>query len=1058
MSTVAEVSAKITADVSSFTRGMQSASRAADDLKRETDTLRKQSIDVNTNPFIAAVNNANKHLDSFQTEIVKSKDQSLDANTRPFIDAVDSANRHLDALQADAKHPITVHGSVAGLTGQTTAAQAGMAGMAGSAKKTGGAMGVLGKGMMVAGVAAVGVGMLGMALGKTAQKAQESAAVANTTAQIIRNTGGAAKVTSTQVAALATSISEKTGKDDEAIQSGMNLLLTFQKVSNAGTGQAAVFDRASAAAVDLAATGFTSIEGASKMLGKALNDPTKGMTALGRAGVKFTDGEAKKIKAMQKSGDLLGAQQVILDKVEGKVKGVAAASASPIEKISTQFENLQEVIGASLLPVISDLSKTLGPVFAQIGPPLGKVVGILGGAFTQVLTALTPVLGPLTEAFASIAGIVGGALVSVITAMTPTLTLIATIFADLASTIGPILAPVLAVIAKLIGAILTAVAPLLPPLAELIQTIFKAAAPILLIVGDALIQVVNALMPIVAAITPILPMVGQMVTLMGTILTPILEALSPVIVVLAGVLANLLGRSIGLTMAGIGGLIQVFAKVAPFVINNVTIPVVNAFISFASGILGAAETAFSWVPGLGDKLGEAKSALDTFKGTATTAMKGAADKISTEGDRIGESMRLAGKEMLVNGPPEAKTAGKALGINYAAGMVGVLPKSTAAAKQHANAAQAALNKKNLDVHKAGATAGTKIADGMKSAKPTVDAAAKTVAGGLATGVTTEITRQTPAVEAAARAMGARAAAAVKTGAQVSSPSKATIYVGRMIALGLQVGISKERGRVVQEAKMAAADALAAVKAANKAVREAKTPADKAQALRDLTRAQWAYADALAASKNAGKDFDRQFLTAGIEAAAAALDRYKAKARNALDLFTSVRDAMKGFGGITSIALPDGATPGITDILGNMQAKLGAIKAFGSDLQRLRKLGLNNAVLQDIISAGPIQGDQIAQAILNTAKGGAAGVAQVNQAQRELVTAGGVVGDAASQSQYGMTGAQARGVVNTKITVASGGIVINFGDGVRAGDRTAIRGVVDVAVRKALAAAAREAAK
>jgi hypothetical protein len=150
-------------------------------------------------------------------------------------------------------------------------------------------------------------------------EARESQQVGAKTTAIIKATGGAAKISAGQVGALTTAISNKTGMDDEAIQAGSNLLLTFRNVRNEAGKGSDVFDRATAAAVDLSKAGFGSITGASKQLGKALKDPVKGISALNRAGVTFTDQQKEQIKALVKSGDTLGAQKIILGEVEHQV-------------------------------------------------------------------------------------------------------------------------------------------------------------------------------------------------------------------------------------------------------------------------------------------------------------------------------------------------------------------------------------------------------------------------------------------------------------------------------------------------------------------------------------------------------------------------------------------------------------------------------------------------------------------------------------------------------------------------------------------------------------------
>ena len=166
----------------------------------------------------------------------------------------------------------------------------------------------LGIGAVMAGGAALG--RFTDFLGASVAEARESEKVGKTTAQIIKSTGGAAKVSAGQVGDLAEALSEKAGVDDEVIQTGANLLLTFKNVRNEAGDGAKVFDRATAAAVDLSAAGFGSVDGAAKMLGKALNDPLKGISALSRAGVTFTlSGSATDVWAAGTFGSVLHSAQ-----------------------------------------------------------------------------------------------------------------------------------------------------------------------------------------------------------------------------------------------------------------------------------------------------------------------------------------------------------------------------------------------------------------------------------------------------------------------------------------------------------------------------------------------------------------------------------------------------------------------------------------------------------------------------------------------------------------------------------------------------------------------------
>jgi acid phosphatase family membrane protein YuiD len=200
-------------------------------------------------------------------------------------------------------------------------------------------------------------------------EARESRKVGALTESIIKSTGGAAKISAKQVGELATSISNKTGVDDEAIQSGSNLLLTFKNVRNEVGKGAQIFDRATAAAVDLSAAGFGDVNSASKMLGKALNDPLKGISALGKAGVTFTEDQKKQIATLVETGKTLEAQKIILQEVESQVGGAAAAAADPMAKLGVIIGNTKEAIGTAFLPMIDKAATFLGD---KIPSAIGK--------------------------------------------------------------------------------------------------------------------------------------------------------------------------------------------------------------------------------------------------------------------------------------------------------------------------------------------------------------------------------------------------------------------------------------------------------------------------------------------------------------------------------------------------------------------------------------------------------------------------------------------------------------------------------------------------------------
>lgn len=209
----------------------------------------------------------------------------------------------------------------------------------------------------VGATAAVGLGALAVG---AYQAAAESAKIARETERVIKTTGGAANVTAQQVGDLAGSISDLTGADDELIQGSANLLLTFTNIKNvAGEGND-VFSQATALSLDMATALGTDASGAAIQLGKALNDPIKGITALSKSGVSFTEDQKEQIKVLQESGDTLGAQKIILGELSKEFAGAAAAASTPLDHLKVQFGNVQEAIGARLIPIVDSAATWIG--------------------------------------------------------------------------------------------------------------------------------------------------------------------------------------------------------------------------------------------------------------------------------------------------------------------------------------------------------------------------------------------------------------------------------------------------------------------------------------------------------------------------------------------------------------------------------------------------------------------------------------------------------------------------------------------------------------------------
>src|SRR5688572_6484355 len=165
------------------------------------------------------------------------------------------------------------------------------------------------------------------------REAEDAVRVGRLTEAVIKSTGGAAGVTAAQVEKLAGNLSKVAAVDDEVIQSAANVLLTFTRVKDQVGAGNDVFTRTTAAALDMSAALGGDLQGSVLQLGKALNDPVAGMSALTRSGVSFTEQQKDQIKTLAESGDLLGAQKIILAEVNQEFAGAAAANATATDRL-----------------------------------------------------------------------------------------------------------------------------------------------------------------------------------------------------------------------------------------------------------------------------------------------------------------------------------------------------------------------------------------------------------------------------------------------------------------------------------------------------------------------------------------------------------------------------------------------------------------------------------------------------------------------------------------------------------------------------------------------------
>jgi hypothetical protein len=250
---------------------------------------------------------------------------------------------------------------------------------------------------------------------KAADAAIESREAAAQVESALKSMGPVAGRTADQLSELAANLQKTSSFDDDEILKKVTAnMLTFGNV----TGK--VFDEAQQMAVDLSARLGQDLQSSTIMLGKALNDPVKGLTALSRVGVSFTKEQETMIKAMAKAGDVAGAQGLMLEELKKQYGGAAQAArdAAPGSDTVDAWREFEETIGElilNVLPVITDMMTVMLNAFNAMGPEmtaivvgavallaaLGPIITVVGAVVTAV-GFLTPLLAGLVPIIAAV--------------------------------------------------------------------------------------------------------------------------------------------------------------------------------------------------------------------------------------------------------------------------------------------------------------------------------------------------------------------------------------------------------------------------------------------------------------------------------------------------------------------------------------------------------------------------------------------------------------------------------------------------------------------------------
>lgn len=235
----------------------------------------------------------------------------------------------------------------------------------------------------------------------------------------LKSTANAANLNREALDAQALSLMKQSLFDDDAITGAQALLGTFTSIHDT------IFMQAIPAITDMATKMGGDLQGATLQVGKALQDPIKGITALRRVGVAFNDQQQATIKHLVETNHLAEAQTMILKELTtefgGSAKAAAEAGTGPFVVLQHEFENVREEVGRMLvqlgtqfLPTLEKGVQLFGSLVTWIGNNTTAIKALaigLGTAWTayKVIGGATAIVNALTASSVALAAAGTGA-------------------------------------------------------------------------------------------------------------------------------------------------------------------------------------------------------------------------------------------------------------------------------------------------------------------------------------------------------------------------------------------------------------------------------------------------------------------------------------------------------------------------------------------------------------------------------------------------------------------------------------------------------------------------
>ena len=285
------------------------------------------------------------------TDTLASLQIELTAATSGLEASLSSVQNHLAKVSTNAveagnsTHNAGTHGSEGILLLEAAAEKLEfrLAGLGEEAGLVGIALADLGGNYLIAGAA---LGAVAIGVEKSIEAFSEAQTASVRLSAVLAASGVASGQSAEQIEDYAERVSRSTTYTKEQVEGAASVLLQFQSI----TGDA--FTRVLNIAENLSAATGHDLTSSLHAVAMAAQDPISGLEQLRRSGAGLTEQQLQYIAAVAQANGVQAAQNVLLDDLEAKTNGTAAAlgntMAGAVDHVSTAFKNLAEQIGSVL--------------------------------------------------------------------------------------------------------------------------------------------------------------------------------------------------------------------------------------------------------------------------------------------------------------------------------------------------------------------------------------------------------------------------------------------------------------------------------------------------------------------------------------------------------------------------------------------------------------------------------------------------------------------------------------------------------------------------------------